>query len=158
MEKVDIVISELTSLNDVGLALNLAYNVYRECNYLDYTDNGLKYFRELIFTDKYKSGLTIYGAFDKFGCLVGMIGYRYVTHHLAMLFVQSQYHNLGIGFKLLKFVISNEQEGTLITVNASTYAENFYRHFGFEYEITDDEVTYNGLSFYKMVYRVKSEF
>ena len=93
-------------------------------------------------------GLAVYGAFDK-GKIVGVAATRNEGNHIALFFVDSQYHRRGIGRKMFETVLHGSISDH-ITVNSSPYAVNVYHHLGFF--DTDAERLENGIRYIPMTY------
>ena len=64
--------------------------------------------------------------------MVGIIGVRN-TNHVSLLFVDRDYHRMGIASGLIRrFIRDARTEGiTYVTVNSSPYAVGFYHKIGF---------------------------
>lgn len=80
--------------------------------------------------------------------IIGMIAIKN-NSHIAMLFVDKNYHNQGIGKNLIReakseYNLNNED----LTVNASPYAIEFYKKIGFEK--IEDEKEVDGIKFIPM--------
>ncbi len=127
-------------------ALSLVWNVFLEYESPDYTEEGIEEFHKSIHDEEYLSKLSMYGAFDK-DELVGVIATRSDGTHIALFFVERNYHRQGIGKQLFK-VILKECRSDKMTVNSSPYAVPIYRKLGF-YEV-DKEQIINGLRFTPM--------
>ena len=93
----------------------------------------------------------MYGAFDK-DRLVGVIATREQGTHIALFFVDGEYHRKGIGRKLFERVLQDNKVNYM-TVNSSPYAVPVYKKLGFEQ--TDFEHEKNGLRFTPMKYQVQ---
>ena len=85
--------------------------------------------------------LTAYGAFDDSNRLVGVIATRDEGTHIALFFVDGDYHRQGIG----KSLWNNR-----ITVHSSQYAAPIYAKLGFVK--TGDIQTENGITFIPMIF------
>ena len=131
-------------------ALSLAWRVFQEYEAPDYTQQGIDEFYKSIHDENYLSNLSMYGAFvnEK---LVGIIATRNMGTHIALFFVDGNYHRQGIGKKLFQNVLENSAVSG-ITVNSSPFAVPIYRKLGFL--DTDKEQTVNGLRFTPMTYEM----
>lgn len=131
-------------------ALSLAWRVFQEYEAPDYTQQGIDEFYKSIHDENYLSKLSMYGAFvnEK---LVGIIATRNMGTHIALFFVDGNYHRQGIGKKLFQNVLENSAVSR-ITVNSSPFAVPIYRKLGFL--DTDKEQTVNGLRFTPMTYEM----
>ena len=90
------------------------------------TDSTLKRMFEM---GSYQMLVAIYE--DK---IVGMITLRDRTH-ISLLFVEEQYHFMGVGRALLTHLchyLKNEAGEQRVTVNASPYGVEFYHRIGFK--------------------------
>ncbi len=90
------------------------------------------------------------------GQLAGVAALRDGSH-VYHLFVASEYHGKGYGRILWEHLLQHarQEEGLeRLTVNSSTYAEQMYRHFGFE--PTAEKQMMHGLAFIPMQMLVKA--
>jgi RimJ/RimL family protein N-acetyltransferase/GNAT superfamily N-acetyltransferase len=134
----------------VKSALSMVWEVFNEFEAPDYSIEGVEEFYKSIHDDSYLSALSAFGAF-KDEKLVGIIATREGSssneRHIALFFVDSKFHQRGIGKKLfMKLLI--KPHPLKITVNASPYAEQIYQRLGFH--TTDNDKTVNGLKFIPM--------
>lgn len=86
--------------------------------------------------------------------MVGMISLRNETH-ISLLFVDGQYHRMGIGRGLIDYVsryVLTEEGHDSITVDAALYATGFYHRLGFV--DTDREQTRDGIRYTPMMRRI----
>ena len=90
------------------------------------------------------------------GKLVGLLEIR-DENHIALFFVDEQYHKRGIGKKLFDYAlneINNMYPGHKeITVNSSIFAEKIYKKMGFEKTAELQEK--DGIKFIPMRYTIK---
>lgn len=135
--------------NETEIALELAWNVFQEYEAPDYLEIGVKEFYRSVHDGQYLSKLRLYGAFilEK---LVGVIATRSEGTHIALFFVNGEYHRNGIGSKLFQTALS-ECSSNRMTVNSSPYAIPIYHKLGFN--DTDMEQVVNGLRFTPMEYK-----
>ena len=127
-------------------ALELVWKVFLEFEASDYTDEGINEFKKSIDDNNWVNTRDFYGAFDEDNKLLGVIATKDITH-IALFFVEGEYHKQGIGRKLYEEVKLLNKEG-YFTVNSSPYAHDIYEHLGFI--DTDTEQCINGLKFYPM--------
>ena len=106
---------------------------------------GISSFREILDDSEYINERDFYGAFDG-EKMVGVLG-RGKTAHINFFFVKKEYHRKGIGRKLFEAML-NDCDEKRITVNASPYAVNIYKHFGFV--PTDSEKETKGIKYTPM--------
>lgn len=123
-------------------ALNLVWEVFLEYEAPDYTQEGIDAFYKSIHDEAYLSELTVYGAFSN-EKLIGVIATRNNGTHIALFFVDGNYHRQGVGKQLFQTVRTDK-----MTVNSSPYAVAVYRKLGFEAVDTEQVVT--GLRFTPM--------
>ncbi len=138
-------IKKLTA-SETQTALDLAWKVFQEYEAPDYSKEGVEEFYRSIHDDNYLAMLSLYGAFvsEK---LVGVIATRSEGTHIALFFVDGEYHRNGIGKKLFQTVLSQCSTNRM-TVNSSPYAVPVYHKLGFT--DTDTEQVINGLRFTPM--------
>ena len=127
-------------------ALDLVWNTFLEYEAPDYTQEGIEEFKKALDNDFWIKEREFYGAYDEENKLLGVIATKDRTH-IALFFVDGQYHKQGIGRKLFDKVKSIN-DSKIFTVNSSPYAHEIYKHLGFE--DTDYEQCINGLKFYPM--------
>ena len=138
-------IKKLTA-SETQTALDLVCKVFQEYEAPDYSKEGVEEFYRSIHDDNYLAMLSLYGAFvsEK---LVGVIATRSEGTHIALFFVDGEYHRNGIGKKLFQTVLS-QCSSNRMTVNSSPYAVPVYHKLGFT--DTDTEQVINGLRFTPM--------
>lgn len=138
-------IKKLTA-SETQTALDLVWKVFQEYEAPDYSKEGVEEFYRSIHDDSYLAMLSLYGAFvsEK---LVGVIATRSEGTHIALFFVDGEYHRNGIGKKLFQTVLS-QCSSNRMTVNSSPYAVPVYHKLGFT--DTDTEQVINGLRFTPM--------
>ena len=141
-------IKKLTA-SETQTALDLAWKVFQEYEAPDYSKEGVEEFYRSIQDDNYLAMLSLYGAFvsEK---LVGVIATRNEGTHIALFFVDGEYHRNGIGKKLFQTVLSQCSTNRM-TVNSSPYAVPVYHKLGFT--DIDTEQVINGLRFTPMEYK-----
>ena len=135
--------------DEIPDALSLAWEVFSEYESPVYSKEGTKEFCKCLHDEKYLAGIEYYGAFDG-DRLIGEIGIRHDTKHICFFFVKGEYHRLGIGTKLFRYLQKIYPNQT-ITLNSSPYGLPFYTALGFT--LTDKEQTVNGIRFTPMVYK-----
>ena len=141
-------IKKLTA-SETQTALDLVWKVFQEYEAPDYSKEGVEEFYRSIHDDNYLAMLSLYGAFvsEK---LVGVIATRSEGTHIALFFVDGEYHRNGIGKKLFQTVLSQCSTNRM-TVNSSPYAVPVYHKLGFT--DTDTEQVINGLRFTPMEFK-----
>lgn len=129
-------------------ALALAWEVFKEFEAPDYSEEGTLEFYKSIHDPDYLNQLAIIGAFSD-NLLVGIMATRSVETHVALFFVQGKYHRQGIGKQLFQAVLEKCPSDRM-TVNSSPYAVPVYHRLGFA--DTDKEQVMNGIRFTPMKY------
>lgn len=132
-------------------ALELVWKVFLKYEAPDYTKEGADEFFKSIHDDEWLNQIKMYGAFDG-DRLVGVIATRQEGTHIALFFVDGEYHRKGIGRLLFQRVLEDNKVNYM-TVNSSPYAVPVYEKLGFE--ATDKEQVKNGLRFTPMKYQVE---
>ena len=118
-------------------AMSLAWRVFKQFVAKDYTPEGVGSFLDFISDSELKhmfekGEFHLFGAYGN-GQMIGMISLRNRTH-ISLLFIDAPYHKKGIGRQLIQYVeryVMSADEGSLITVNSSPYAVDFYHRVGF---------------------------
>lgn len=151
---------EANELTDV---LELTWRVFEEFEAPDYGPEGEStFYHEIIkgadFHKACQNGTNLmWGAFVD-GTLAGTVVVKGKSH-LSLLFVDKEYHRMGIGTALLQAVVDERQKVYpnlhRITVNASPYGKVFYRQFGFQN--VDEEQVVNGIRFTPMQYIIETK-
>ena len=127
-------------------ALDLVWRVFLEFEAPDYTEEGIEEFSKSINDKQWIEKREFYGAFNN-NKVIGVIATK-DKNHIALFFVEGEYHNQGIGRKLYERVKELNKDG-FFTVNSSPYAHEIYKHMGFI--DTDKEQCIHGLRFYPMI-------
>ena len=79
-------------------ALKLVWEVFLEFEAPDYTEEGIEEFRKTVFDPEWIKDRDFYGAFID-NKIVGVIATKDLSH-IALLFVDGNYHRKGIGKSL----------------------------------------------------------
>ena len=137
--------SELNKVTD------LVWKVFIDFEADDYSKEGIKTFKDFLHNSQAIEKLKIYGAYIN-SDLVGIIAMRN-NNHIALFFVDGNYHRQGIGRKLLDEVMKNIKANE-ITVNSSPYAIEIYCKLGFI--PTSGEQLKDGIRFTPMLYKFDS--
>lgn len=145
----NIYVDELKQEN-INTALSLVWRVFLKYEAPEYTQEGIDEFYKSIHSDEYLSQLCIYGAYEN-DHLIGIIATRNSGTHIALFFVDENYHKQGVGKKLLQVAVQN-CKAEKMTVNSSPYAVPVYHKLGFC--DSEKEQTVNGLRFIPMVYDI----
>ena len=136
--------------NEIGMALELTWDVFLKFEAKDYTEEGVQEFKDSIDNKDFVSKMEFFGAFIN-NKLVGVISTRDKCH-IALLFVNEEFHKQGIGKSLINYILKFNDK-SFITVNSSIYAKSFYEHLGFV--CLTDEQNVKGLRFYPMKKYIK---
>jgi GNAT superfamily N-acetyltransferase len=133
-------------LPDVRILVSV---VFMEYEAPDYSEQGIKeFFDTALNNDDFMKNLQIYGAYQN-NSLIGIIAMRNEGSHIALFFVDGNYHNQGIGKSLFN-IVKEKCKANKITVNSSPYAQDVYHCLGFV--DTDTEQIINGIRFIPMIY------
>lgn len=110
-------------------SLSLVWKVFCEYEAKDYPESGRQAFWSAIHSEEYLDMLDAYGAFEDEE-LLGIIAMRNEGRHVALFFVDGNFHKRGIGRSLWYTILGNNTADT-ITVNSSLYAVPVYERLGF---------------------------
>ena len=131
-------------------ALELVIRVFMKYEAPDYSDEGVETFkRTAVYNKDYMESITMHGAYEN-NKIVGVIAMRNNGSHIALFFVDGQYHRKGIGKRLFQTVLEQSTADEL-TVNSSPYAQEVYHHLGFE-DTAPEQVT-DGIRYIPMIYK-----
>lgn len=119
-------------------AMEIAWKTFLEFEGDIYTQEGINSFYNFI-KDPLLEKMFLLGEYLIFGAflngqMIGIAGVRNKTH-LSLLFVEKEYHKMGVGSALVysAFQFSFEQYKEYhFSVNASPYALEFYHKLGFQ--------------------------
>ena len=131
---------------ELDAARELVWRVFLAYEAPDYPREGAEEFYKSIHEEAYLSTLCWYGAFAQ-ERLLGVLATRNAGAHIALFFVDGQYHRRGIGKRLFQAARRASPCGRM-TVHASPYAVPVYHRLGFR--DTDTEQTFRGLRFTPM--------
>ncbi len=137
------------------MAMQLAWDTFLVYEAPEYDPEGVKNFHDFVKGDELHNMFVLgeylaWGAFDANDVIVGILGIR--KHwHISLLFVEPSLHHQGIATALLNRAFSEAtKEGvSLLTVNSSPYAVEFYHKIGFnslDREKTTDGIRYTPMS------------
>ena len=113
---------------DRECALDVAWEVFKEFEAPDYTQEGVGQFRQILDNQGFINALKFYGAFYD-NELVGVLAMR-VPQHVSLFFVKADYQQKGIGRKLFERM-KKDYENKEFTVHSSPYAVEVYKKLGF---------------------------
>lgn len=138
------------SVNEMKDALELVLRVFMQYEAPDYSEEGVETFkRTAIYNENYINSISMYGAYEN-DKVVGVIATRNNGSHIALFFVDGQYHRKGIGKRLFQTVI-DQSTAAEIMVNSSPYAKEVYHHLGFE-DTAPEQIT-GGIRYTPMMYK-----
>lgn len=144
---------------NISLAMNLIEECFDQFIAPDYSDKGIRTFKESFihnpkFIDKFSDGRErMYGAYSN-NNLVGCVSIS-IHNKISCVFVKGEFHRKGIGTMLFDTIIK-ELKGnnqTYITLNASPYAVPFYHTIGFEDIGPEDD--FEGIRYTPMRFKIK---
>lgn len=149
-----IIIKELNE-NSRRPALELAWRVFLKFEAPDYTERGVKSFRETLDDKGFLSQLhRVYAACDG-ERQVGVLAVRKLGAHIALFFVDEEYQGRGVGRTLFERAVSDCPTDEM-TVNSSPFAAEIYHHFGFVDEQPEQEI--DGIRFTPMRLKIRNKF
>lgn len=135
-------------------ALDLIKTTFDEFEAPDYSEEGQKEFKNFIQKESIskllKNNQLIMWGYLKDNQLIGIVAVR-PPNHIALLFVDKNYHRQGIARLLFATAVEQIKTTTSyqeITVNSSPYAEMAYKHLGFTK--TGELQIVNGIQFIPM--------
>jgi len=131
-------------------ALELAWRVFQKFEAPEYCEKGIGSFRHALHSPDFICQLRIYGAF-KSNNIIGMLATRNNGTHIALFFVDENYHKQGIGRQLFETAL-RDCPAKEMTVNSSPYAVKVYHALGFTN--TDAEQIDNGIRYFPMIYKI----
>jgi GNAT superfamily N-acetyltransferase len=129
-------------------ALLLIEKTFMEYEACDYSTEGVNSFMKILADQDFLDGLDMMGAFID-SDLVGVIATKNSGSHIALFFVEGNYHKQGIGKALFQRVLQGCFKDKM-TVNSSPYAVAVYEHLGF---VADgEERSTDGIRYTPMTY------
>lgn len=140
--------------SEIEQGLNLIWKVFQEFVAPNYSQEGIDYFYEEYiagkrFQEKFASGKEMmYGAYlDR--RLVGVLSVS-VKNTVSCVFVDGNYHKMGIGKKLFDAVVEQLRSAGAVQIrlNASPYAVPFYHSLGFQ--DLGEQTSYKGILYTPM--------
>ena len=132
--------SEITEITadtlESSKALHLVWNVFEEFEAYQYSEKGVRVFRDFIESSSIEkmlanSEMIMWGCFHN-SEIIGTIAAK-PPNHISLLFVDKKYHRQGIARALYqKFLeYSKKDNCSEISVNSSLYAVEAYKRLGF---------------------------
>ena len=110
-------------------AIDLIWTTFLQFEAPDYSEEGIKSFKDFIENRDIINTLEFWGAYDSL-LLKGVIATNENRKHICCFFVKAEYHRQGIGRKLWEYLLENSKS-EVITVNSSPYAVPVYHRLGF---------------------------
>lgn len=135
--------------NEWAPAMKMIWKTFLKFEGKDYTQEGIRNFFDFITDDD------LYVAFLKgtYRMMVALDGERVIgagsirnRNHLSLLFVDEEYHHMGVGTSLLMGLcdyLRREAGEYRMSLKAAPYAVNFYRKLGFQTVKPEEE--YSGI-------------
>lgn len=118
-------------------AMKLAWETFLIFEAQEYSEEGVDSFRDFI-SDQWLKKMFLKGEYQMFVALEGekIIGFITVRNkcHISLLFVDKEYHRMGIGSTLIQKVreyLITEVGVDYMTVDSAPYAVEFYHKLGF---------------------------
>jgi GNAT superfamily N-acetyltransferase len=130
---------------DLDIAISLVWRVFLEFEAPNYTKEGIEEFKRSINDKEWVQKKKFYGYYDN-NKLVGVIATNNINH-ISLLFVDGNYHKMGIGRKLYNYIRELNNTG-YFEVNSSIFGHEFYKRIGFV--DTDTEQCVHGIRFFPM--------
>ena len=130
---------------DLDIAISLVWGVFLEFEAPNYEEEGIEEFKRSINNKEWVSKKKFYGYYDN-DKLVGVIATNDVNH-ISLLFVDGNYHKMGIGRKLYEYIKQFNNTG-YFSVNSSICGHKFYKKLGFI--DLDKEQCVHGIRFFPM--------
>lgn len=130
-------------------AMKMIWKTFIKFEGKDYTEEGIRNFFEFITDDD------LHNAFlnGDYQMMVALDGVRVIgagsirsCNHLSLLFVDEEYHHMGIGASLMKKLcdyLKTEAGEQYMSLKAAPYAVNFYRKLGFRAVAPEEQ--YSGI-------------
>lgn len=138
----------LLDRNELNNALPLVWKVFCDYEAIGYPEAGKQAFWNAIHSEEYLDVLTAYGAFDN-DRLIGIIATRNGGNHIALFFVDGEYHRKGVGRSLWRAMLEDNKAAE-IKVHSSVFAADIYKRLGFVQ--TDGIQEEDGIRYIPMVY------
>lgn len=125
----NLIIKQCSDEKEITEALSLAWRVFLEYEASDRAPEEMEKFRESIYDGSFLDALTIYAAYQK-DKMAGMIATCNSGSHIALFYVDGNFHRQGIGRELFEEAGKHNTAG-FMTVNSSLYAIPVYHKLGF---------------------------
>lgn len=122
-------IRQIRTKMELAAAVRLIWETFLQFEAPDYSDDGVKSFRDFIENEDIVASLEFWGDYEN-GELRGVIATNENRKHICCFFVKSRYHRQGIGKELWEYVL-HHSDHPIYTVNSSPYAVPVYHKLGF---------------------------
>lgn len=139
-------IKKLSGL-ELNKGLKLVWEVFLECEAFNYNRTGVEEFRKFLDNRELFKIFETYGAYEN-NELVGVISLQ-DKQHICLFFIKKEYQKMGIGKKLLEFILKLSPENE-ITANTALCSVNIFKRLGFS--VCDTQQAINGITFIPMNY------
>ncbi len=110
-------------------ALRLIWETFLQFVAPDYSEEGVRAFRDFIEDRETVESLEFFGAYEG-GELAGALAVSEGRRHICCFFVAARHQGRGIGRALYEHLLQNSAN-SVYTVNSSPYAVEIYRRLGF---------------------------
>lgn len=138
------------AVSEADEAMALVWKVFSEYEAPEYSSEGVKTFEDCIHSPNFLGQLEIFCAYEEDSeKLIGVLATRKEGSHIALFFVDGDYHRQGVGRALFEKMLESGSANR-ITVNSSPYAVGIYKKLGFI--TTDTEQLADGIRFTPMVF------
>ena len=127
-------------------AIDLIWTTFLQFEAPDYSDEGIKSFKDFIENKEIVKSLEFFGAYENEE-LKGVIATKENRKPICCFFVKAQYHRQGIGRQLWEHIL-NHSSHQIYTVNSSPFAVPIYHRLGFV--DLDSEQLSNGMKYTPM--------
>lgn len=141
-------IRKIENQPEIQTALKLIWETFLQFEAPDYSEEGIKSFKDFIDDEAMINTLEFFGAYEN-GELRGVIATNENRKHICCFFVKAEFHRQGTGRMLWEYVLENSSH-RLFTVNSSPYAVPVYHKLGFA--DTDGERIADGIRYTPMKY------
>ncbi|MGN0166575.1 MAG: GNAT family N-acetyltransferase [Acetatifactor sp.] len=128
-------------------AMQMIWRTFLKFEGKDYTEEGIKNFFDFITDDN------LYVAFlrGEYQVMVALDGEKVIgagsirnRNHLSLLFVDENYHHMGVGRTIMNSLcayLKEEAGERYMSLQAAPYAVNFYRKLGFRTVKPEEEIS-----------------
>ncbi len=122
-------VRQISNQAELASAIHLIWETFLQFEAPDYSEEGVRSFRDFIENDEIVNSLEFFGEYEN-DELTGVIAVNENRKHICCFFVKATHHRQGIGRKLWEYVLHNSSH-LVYTVNSSPYAVPVYHKLGF---------------------------